>query len=81
MIPHKDIITIVHVAFITPAAMKNVSILPVSLVHFKISFIHISQDVKCPPSLLTCFFTKGGIIFRGHAPKVFTATLCISHQT
>ena len=45
MIPHKDIINIVHVVFTRPAAMKKLFILPVSLMHFKISFMHISQDV------------------------------------
>ena len=42
MISHKDIITLVHVAFMTPAAMTKLFILPVSLEHLNLIYTHFT---------------------------------------
>ena len=42
MIPHKDIINLVHVVFMTPAAMTKLFILPVSLVH-----LYVYKCIMC----------------------------------
>ena len=46
MIPHKDIITFVHVAFMTPAVMKHFFLFPVGLIYTHFTGCEIELNIK-----------------------------------